>query len=173
MVRPVAGSGTRPRSILAYFDGACEPVNPGGTASYGCAGFLDGAPAWTDWAIIGQGPGFSNNVAEYAGAIEALEWALRQGPGPIELRGDSLMLVRQMQGRWGVKAGRYVPLHHALKRMLPRGRAVTWTWVPRTENTLADALSKRAYHERGPRARRDYARMLAGGDRGALTGSDP
>lgn len=24
-------------TYIAYFDGACEPVNPGGTASYGAA----------------------------------------------------------------------------------------------------------------------------------------
>jgi hypothetical protein len=32
--------------IFMGFDGCCEPVNPGGTASYGAVVFMDGKRVW-------------------------------------------------------------------------------------------------------------------------------
>jgi hypothetical protein len=31
-------------TYIAYFDGACEPVNPGGTAAYGAVIMQEGRP---------------------------------------------------------------------------------------------------------------------------------
>src|SRR5690348_637142 len=63
---------------IAYFDGACEPVNPGGTASYGAVIFRDCKRIWECSEIYNSGPGnernTSNNVAEYAALIAVLEW---------------------------------------------------------------------------------------------------
>jgi len=64
--------------FIAYFDGACEPVNPGGTASYGAVVFLAGERIWECAEIYQPEDGHekqtSNNVAEYAGLIAILEW---------------------------------------------------------------------------------------------------
>ena len=53
-------------------------------------------------------------------------------------------MVNQVNGAWFIKAKELVPLCKtvlALKSQLP---SVTVLWVPRTENTEADALSKKA-----------------------------
>jgi len=53
--------------IKAYFDGCCEPVNPGGTASYGVAIFRDNKLIWKDSKLFKPIPGkekeTSNNVS--------------------------------------------------------------------------------------------------------------
>ncbi len=36
--------------LIAFFDGACEPVNPGGTASYGVVVKSNGVTIFTDSA---------------------------------------------------------------------------------------------------------------------------
>jgi len=58
-----------PKTYIAYFDGACEPVNPGGTASYGAAIYENQQLVWKCSQIYGRGEHTSNNVAEYAALI--------------------------------------------------------------------------------------------------------
>ena len=61
-------------TYIAYFDSACEPVNPGGTASYGAAIYENQQLIWKCSEIYGRGEHTSNNVAEYAALIAVLEW---------------------------------------------------------------------------------------------------
>ena len=65
---------------IIYFDGACEPVNSGGTAS--CAVIPQvREPIWMSWELNlpADGHQTSNNLAEYSGLIALLEClALRQ-----------------------------------------------------------------------------------------------
>ncbi|MGD0012733.1 MAG: hypothetical protein ABSE93_29850 [Terriglobia bacterium] len=50
---------------LAWFDGACEPVNPGGTASFGVViKDKDGTVLRKEHGLVGKGSKMSNNVAE-------------------------------------------------------------------------------------------------------------
>lgn len=60
--------------FIAFIDGACEPVNPGGTASYGVVVKSDGVTIFTDSAVVGSGLAISNNVAEYSGLLAFLKW---------------------------------------------------------------------------------------------------
>ena len=63
--------------IKAYFDGCCEPVNPGGTASYGAVIFKGAKRIWecseVFYPTLGKEKETSNNVAEYCGFIAILE----------------------------------------------------------------------------------------------------
>ena len=88
----------------------------------------------------------SNNVAEYGGMIAGLEEVLAIDAGAaVEVRMDSKLVVEQMAGRWKVK-------HQDMQRLCLEARAlvrqitaaggsVSWTWVPRAQNSAADALS--------------------------------
>src|SRR5574341_828680 len=67
-------------SIEAYFDGVCEPRNPGGHAAYGALIKVHGQVFWQEGKYIGVGPHMTNNIAEYSGAIAVLE-ALQRIPG--------------------------------------------------------------------------------------------
>ena len=54
--------------IEAYFDGCCEPINPGGTAAYGIVIFKDGQEIFEDSKEFPPTHHkTSNNFAEYRG----------------------------------------------------------------------------------------------------------
>lgn len=61
------------RYIKAYFDGSCEPVNPGGTARFGFVVLEEEEVLYGQGGVIGSGDGMTNNVAEYHGLIECLK----------------------------------------------------------------------------------------------------
>jgi ribonuclease HI len=89
----------------------------------------------------------TNNVAEYTALILGLEEALRRGVDDIEVRMDSLLVVKQLQGEWKTK-------HPNMRALAPRARALWLSFptrsiahVPREQNTLADELSNRAIDE--------------------------
>src|SRR5207253_2320898 len=96
------------RRIKAYFDGVCEPVNPGGHGAWGAITRIDGSTTWQEGGYVGQGNHISNNVAEYAAVAEILK-RTRDLEGEITIYGDSKLVIYQLRGEWRVKKGLYVP----------------------------------------------------------------
>ena len=62
----------------------------------------------------------TNNVAEYAGLLDALATAQAEGATELDVVSDSLLLVQQMLGKYRVKHPNLIPLHEKA-RMLARG----------------------------------------------------
>ncbi len=96
----------------------------------------------------------SNNVAEYTGLIAGLTAAREIDPtAALEVRMDSRLVVEQMTGTWQIK-------HADMRRLAQQARdvvgdaRVTYVWVPRAENSAADALANAAMDRRGA-VRRD------------------
>ena len=89
----------------------------------------------------------SNNVAEYRGLIAGLELLHEHTPDAddIEVRMDSKLVIEQMAGRWKIKHPDMKPLAIRAQKLAPFG--VVWTWVPREENTAADAILNAALDE--------------------------
>ncbi len=86
----------------------------------------------------------TNNVAEYHGMISGVTRALLIDQGAsITVRMDSKLVVEQMSGRWKIKHPDMAVLA-AQARELIAGRSVTFQWIPRAENSRADALANRA-----------------------------
>lgn len=86
----------------------------------------------------------SNNVAEYRGAIAGLRAVHDLDPqAHVEVRLDSKLVVEQMSGRWKIKHPDMQQLAMEANKILPRNQ-VTYTWVPRAENAVADALVNEA-----------------------------
>jgi len=86
----------------------------------------------------------TNNEAEYAGLILALELALPLHPDHLDVYLDSAVVVGQMNGECGIHAQALRHWHRRacqLARKLPR---VCYTHVPRERNHLADALANAA-----------------------------
>ena len=92
----------------------------------------------------------TNNVAEYTGLLAALEWAVREGVGRLDVRSDSELLVKQLSGQYKVKAPHLVPLFARASALRRRIAQVSIRHVRREENRLADALANRAMDERTP-----------------------
>jgi ribonuclease HI len=140
---------TLPGTVTVWFDGACEPRNPGGHGTYGIViEDGDGTILTTDRGYIGHGDGITNNVAEYTGLIEALEYVHDRNPDAyVTVHGDSQLAIRQMTGQYQVRSERLRPLWQKAQT-LARDLDVTFEWVPREQNEHADSLSRREYHER-------------------------
>ena len=133
--------------IALYFDGLCEPRNPGGWACWSWIAYADGQRVDEDSGCLGHGPGMTNNVAEYQAAIEALTWAHQHADGAsIELCGDSLLVINQVRGQWKCNAEHLQPLRDRMVELVNETGAQL-RWIPREENTEADALCWRAYRE--------------------------
>lgn len=134
--------------IQCFFDGCCEPVNPGGIASYGAVILKDGKRIWEASEIFypkkGKEKETSNNVAEYSGFKAILEYLIAKGLNKerITIHGDSMLVLRQMFGTWKIKQGYYVPIALQCKKLLKQFPNITGEWIPRDENSLADELSK-------------------------------
>jgi len=161
--------------IEVFVDGACEPVNPGGIATYGFVIRRRGEHI-TESAGVVKSRDTSNNVAEYSAAIAAFTWLLDNKfyDEKIVLRSDSQFLVNQFNGLYAVRAPRVRPLYEKLRqlteeieqlivgqRRLPK---IRFEWIPREENEQADMLSRRAYEEfcaSNPDALQPYAGYLA------------
>lgn len=80
----------------------------------------------------------TNNVAEYTGLIAGLEEAARLGATDVEVRADSELMVRQLNGIYRVKHPGLVPLFAEVMRRLGGFRAYTVRHIPREENRSAD-----------------------------------
>lgn len=86
----------------------------------------------------------TNNVAEYRGLLAALEWAVDAGVAKLQVRSDSLLLVRQMQGNYKVKNTGLIPLHARAQALVKQIGSVVFEHVNREQNTDADRLANEA-----------------------------
>ncbi|NLG55943.1 MAG: bifunctional RNase H/acid phosphatase [Rhodococcus sp.] len=86
----------------------------------------------------------TNNVAEYRGLIAGLMAARELGAGAVDVRMDSKLVVEQMSGRWKVKHPDMIPLNRQAADLARSFDEVTWTWIPRAENSHADRLANEA-----------------------------
>ncbi len=131
--------------ITIYFDGLCEPINPGGVAAYGYVIYQGEKAIKRGARVIGEGKGMTNNVAEYSALKRAIEWLKEQGiEDEILIKGDSMLVINQMKGDWQIKSQtsrRFIPKI----RELLKGKKTKFIWIPREENGEADMLSRVAY----------------------------
>lgn len=135
-------------SLEIYCDGLCEPTNPGG---YGCCAFVvlrGGEQVHAQYGSIGRGPEMTNNVAEYRAVRAALKWlAANQGDETARVMTDSKLVVEQVNGRWDCNSEKLRPLRDECRELMLGMRNVILLWIPRAQNTVADALTRVAYRE--------------------------
>lgn len=86
----------------------------------------------------------TNNVAEYAGLLEALEVAGQEGATEVEIVSDSELLVKQMLGIYRVKHPNLVPMHQQAKAMVRRFARFSIRHTLRAGNKDADRLANLA-----------------------------
>ena len=128
---------------IIYIDGASRG-NPG-PASYGFA-ILD-----PEGGILHSGKGYigitTNNVAEYTALLEALRFVLAKGIHSVEVRSDSLLLVKQLNGEYKVKSDHLAALNEQCRHLLRRLSWYEIKHVPRLKNKIADKLANEALDE--------------------------
>lgn len=96
-------------------------------------------------ASISQGIGeTTNNQAEYRAVIAALEEAIRRGAKYVEVKSDSELVVRQINGEYRVRKAALRPLYQQVKQLQGLLEGFTITHIPRQQNAEADNLANRA-----------------------------
>jgi ribonuclease HI len=135
---------------ITYFDGLCEPKNPGGVATYGLVVKRNGETIHQDAGLAYAKPWTneaSNNVAEYSAIIHGLEWLKKNNlqKAPIIMRGDSRLIINQLNKTFKVKAKRIQELHAKASKLLSEFKNLRLEWVDRSQNKEADLLSRVAY----------------------------
>ena len=91
----------------------------------------------------------TNNVAEYLALVAGLEGAYSlNADARILVRMDSKLVIEQMAGRWKIKHPDMQQLGARVQKIVA-GKQVRWQWIPREENSRADALANKAMDEQG------------------------
>ena len=127
------------RRFLLTADGGSRG-NPG-PAGYGAVITENGTIVAELYDFLGVA---TNNVAEYSGLIAGLTAIHAIDPEAIiDVKMDSKLVVEQMSGRWQIK-------HADMRSLAQDARAahtpnlVSYTWIPRDENSHADRLANKA-----------------------------
>ena len=137
--------------ITVFYDGCCEPRNPGGNAGFGAVIYVHNREAKRLSLYTPAHPENSNNVAEYKGLTCALEWLLENSfeKNKVRFFGDNMMTVMQMNGKWKARSGMYIPHYMKARDLGKKFKNLKFKWIPREQNDIADDLSKTQLKDRG------------------------
>ena len=114
--------------------------NPG-PAGYGAVVSENGKILAELFDVIGIA---TNNVAEYSGLLAGLTYIHQlDSEATVEVAMDSKLVVEQMSGRWQIKHADMRDLAKQCRDAHPAS-LVTYSWIPRDENSHADRLANKA-----------------------------
>ena len=133
--------------IQVYFDGLCQPDNPGGIACYAFIVKNGENTIYPEYGFVARDS--TNNVAEYTSLIKALDWLLAKHyeNESILIKGDSLLVINQIERNFQVKAPTIIPLYLKAMSLISKFNHIEVQWIPRAENKEADRLSNIAYYD--------------------------
>jgi ribonuclease HI len=128
---------------VLYFDG-CSKGNPGPSGS---GAMIQGC--WSDSEYVGI---TTNNVAEYKGLILGLKEVCMNYKHfkNLTIKGDSMLVINHMTGKYKVKAPHLIPLYNQAKELtkeLSQTMNLEFLYVPREQNKEADSLANDALKE--------------------------
>ena len=121
------------------FDG-CSKGNPG-RAGAGAVLYEGSREIWADAKYVGDKE--TNNVAEYTGLIMGLHEARRRNISRLLVRGDSELIIKQMNGQYAVKSENIRHYHQAAKDLAAQFKWIEFRHVYRKDNARADELSNK------------------------------
>jgi ribonuclease HI len=124
----------------------CEPSNPGGEMGMGYY-ITDGINEIADNQYRKASPNNTNNIAEYMALIMVLKLMRKKENCCINIYGDSMLVIKQMNAEWDARKGGYMPYMRCAKEIYEEIRLknkVTFSWIPREQNEKADYQSMKA-----------------------------
>lgn len=137
--------------VICYTDGGARG-NPGPAGAGAVVAKADGTVIAALSQFLGNG---TNNFAEYAAVLLALKEVKRRFGGKIktlqiEVCMDSQLIQRQLSYKYQIKEPSLVPqfleIHNMRVKDFPH---ITFTHIPRAQNTHADKLANEAMDRRG------------------------
>ena len=120
-----------------FFDG-CSKGNPG-KAGAGAVIYQNGIELYSKTLFVGNNE--TNNVSEYNGLIIGLELAIFNGIKELSVKGDSLLVIKQMKGEYKVKNKNLKILFERAKQLSLQFDKITFEHIYRENNQRADELS--------------------------------
>lgn len=118
-----------------HFDGGGQ--SPGLTAA--CIVELSDGSVIQAVRCFDQG---THNVAEYKALILGLHLALDHGERHVVVKGDSMLVVKQVKGEWKTKHPALELLRTQAEELLAQFKSWSVGHIPREENRLADELGR-------------------------------
>lgn len=94
----------------------------------------------------------TNNTAEYEALIRGMTEAKELGCDELIIKGDSQLVINQVQGTFRVRVPRLRPLNERVLELAKEFKDVDLRWIPREQNKQADALANRAAEPPKPTA---------------------
>lgn len=125
---------------IIYTDGGARG-NPGPAGAGAVLYDASGKEVATVSKYLGE---TTNNVAEYTAVVLALELAAKRGAKVVDMRMDSELVVKQMNGVYRVRQPHLQVLFGSIQQLLGRFTRVTFTHVRREQNKRADELANEA-----------------------------
>jgi len=122
---------------IIHFDGACDR-NPGCSAFGFSHSKLD-TEVHFECGFIGEN--YTNNYAEYSALLKALLYCKFANVNNPVIKGDSALVVNQVNGQWKVKCANLKDINTQCRKLMREVEA-NLVWIPREENIRADYLSK-------------------------------
>lgn len=86
----------------------------------------------------------TNNQAEYEALLLGLRELKKRKAKEVEVRADSELLIKQLNGIYRVKHENIIPLFQEAKEISKAFKKISFQHIPREENKQADQLSNEA-----------------------------
>ena len=127
-----------------FFDGASRG-NPGVAG----AGFVieDEKGETFDEGYAFLGDNVTNNYAEYSALHNGLIRVLRNGIYNILIKGDSLLVIKQMRGEYRCKSANLKELFVKCRKLIKAFKNIEFEHIRRDKNKKADKLANLAIDE--------------------------
>lgn len=127
---------------LLKFDG-CSKGNPGPSAC-GAVLYQNDIEIWSGSKFLGYNE--TNNYAEYMGLIIGLNKATELNIKALAVEGDSLIVIKQMNGQYKVRSSNISELNK-IAMNLKKFSIITFNHVYRENNKRADELCNQKIEE--------------------------
>ncbi|HUV35835.1 MAG TPA: ribonuclease HI family protein [Patescibacteria group bacterium] len=137
---PSHDASRRSDTLIIYTDGASRG-NPGPASIAAVVYLPSGKLLISRSSMIGTA---TNNVAEYRAVLDGLELARNLHAVEIEIKLDSELVVRQLNGEYRVKNKDLRILHDAVLAEMSHFARCTFEHISRAQNTEADRLANEA-----------------------------
>jgi len=130
---------------VLYFDG-CSKGNPG-VSGAGSVIYKNEKEIYAESTFVG---GYeTNNVAEYTGLIIGLGYAVNNKIQKLVVKGDSKLVIKQMNGEYKVNSLNIKAHYDKAKRLANEIPSLTFQHVYRYDNKRADTLANMGILTRG------------------------
>ena len=121
-----------------FFDGCCKG-NPGPGGAGAVLYDAEGKEIWNHSVFVGEKT--TNNIAEYTGLLIGLQEAKKREIANLSVKGDSLLVIKQMRGEYKVNSENIKELFLQSKELEKQFIRISFIHVYRKDNSRADALS--------------------------------